>query len=465
MDLSDPAQRQAWIDDLGTVFAGRRVIAGIAPLAGLVDLVPLTRDAGADGLMFVANGTGAGPVPSADDGRVVLVEVERYPTMTEELRAHDHLVRDLPDAVRAEVDDFDPDRKAVWLVGPFVANEPIEGRDVVGGRRRSWIALEDKIVAEEIWSAVGAAQSPYRVVPADRPDLLDEASAALDAGSGVVWSGDARDGFNGGGEFVRWVTDAAEREAALAFFAPRCDRVRVMPFLEGVPCSIHGMVLPDGTAVFRPVELAILRDAGRRFVYGGQGTSWDPADRDREEMRDLVRRTGEHLRERADYRGAFGIDGVMTADGFRPTELNPRFSGGLNTLARGVGHAAFSLLQYALVAGRDPGVSTAELELWALAAMDAERVVKPLAVSDRRVVEESLEVRLSWDSERLRRDDGGQLTLVVGPSAAGTFAKLVPGRAVRPGERVGPLNVALMRFLDEELGTGFGPVEAAPDVR
>ena len=169
MDLSDPAQRQAWIDDLGTVFAGRRVIAGIAPLAGLVDLVPLTRDAGADGLMLVANGTGAGPVPSADDGRVVMVEVERYPTMTEELRAHDHLVRDLPDAVRAEVDDFDPDRKAVWLVGPFVANEPIEGRDVVGGRRRSWIALEDKIVAERSGPrappGTGSARRPPRTAP------------------------------------------------------------------------------------------------------------------------------------------------------------------------------------------------------------------------------------------------------------------------------------------------------------
>ena len=242
MDLSDPAQRQAWIDDLGTVFAGRRVIAGIAPLAGLVDLVPLTRDAGADGLMFVANGTGAGPVPSPDDGRVVLVEVERYPTMTEELRAHDHLARHLPDAVRAAVDDLRPGRQG------GVAGRPVRGQRAdrsaatwCGGRRRSWIALEDKIVAEEIWAAVGAAQSPYRVVPADRPDLLDEASAALDPGSGTVWSGDARDGFNGGGDFVRWVADAAEREAALAFFAPRCDRVRVMPFLEGVPCSIHGM--------------------------------------------------------------------------------------------------------------------------------------------------------------------------------------------------------------------------------
>ena len=50
-----------------------------------------------------------------------------------------------------------------------------------------------------------------------------------------------------------------------------------MPFLDGVPCSIHGMVLPDGTAVFRPVEIAILRDvARRRFVYGGLSTYWDP---------------------------------------------------------------------------------------------------------------------------------------------------------------------------------------------
>jgi hypothetical protein len=33
------------------------------------------------------------------------------------------------------------------------------------------------------------------------------------------------------------------------------------------------------------------------------------------------------------------------------------------------------------------------------------------------------------------------------------------------GERIGPLNAGLMRFLDEELGAGFGPVEPALDVR
>jgi hypothetical protein len=111
-----------------------------------------------------------------------------------------------------------------------------------------------------------------------------------------VWSGDARDGFNGGGNYVRWVVDRRDRATARAFFATRCDRVRVMPFLDGMPCSIHGLVLPDGTAALRPVEIAILRNAAdRRFVYGGLGTSWDPPAADRDEMRDAVRRVGAHL--------------------------------------------------------------------------------------------------------------------------------------------------------------------------
>src|ERR671920_1844814 len=138
---------------------------------------------------------------------------------------------------------------------------------------------------------------PYAVVPTDR-DALAEATRDLAGALGAVWSGDTKEGFNGGGDYVRWVRDEADQARAVAFFLPRCDRVRVMPFLDGVPCSIHGLVLPDGTAAFRPVELAILRDAGRRFVYGGQGTTWDPPDADRAAMRDLVRRTGECLRLR-----------------------------------------------------------------------------------------------------------------------------------------------------------------------
>jgi hypothetical protein len=238
-----------------------------------------------------------------------------------------------------------------------------------------------------------------------------------------------------------------------------------MPFLDGVPCSVHGLVLPDGTAAFRPVELAILRDRDHRFVYGGQGTTWDPPEADRAWMRELVRRTGEHLRRRVGYRGAFGIDGVLTADGFRPTELNTRFSGGLASMARAVDPGLFTLLQVNLVAGRETGVGVEELEAWAVPAMDAHRFCKALAMVPERVAAEPLDLAVSFDGTRLCLDEEGAWTVSLGPNPAGTFARLVTPDDHVSGTRVGHLNVALMGFLDAELGTHVGPVTAAPDLR
>ena len=131
-------------------------------------------------------------------------------------------------------------------------------------------------------------------------DALSAAAHDLDGGLGTVWSGDAREGFNGGGEYVRWVRDDWQARDASDFFAEHCDRVRVMPFLDGVPCSIHGVVFPDGVAALRPVEMLTLRttddNARHRFVYGGMSTHWDPPVADREAMRP-ARRVAARLRE------------------------------------------------------------------------------------------------------------------------------------------------------------------------
>lgn len=463
-DLADPRRRERLRAHLSGQFAGRPVICGIAPLAGMLDQVSMLGRAGARRPLLLYSSRGAGPAPADGAVHTHHVPLPTYPTMTEELRALDALVRGLPAEARARVDAYDPHREALWYVGPFVDTEPVDGREVAGGRPRTWGALEDKLVADDIWDAVGAPRSPSRVVPVSTPDELDAATRDLDQGHGTVWAADARDGFHGGGEYTRWVVSAEERREARAFFGPRCDRVRVMPFLEGVPCSIHGLVMPDGVAAFRPVELAILR-AGRRFVYGGQGTFWDPPAEDRAAMRELVRRTGEHLRERVGYRGGFGIDGVLTADGFRPTELNPRFSGGLATLARVVDVDLFQLLQTNLVAGRDPGTTAAAVEAWALPVMDACRTAQPKAVTPRSIVEESVDLPVSWDGERLRHDATGPLTVTVGPGASGAFARTDAAGALQVGDRVGPVNAAMMRLLDERFEAGFGPVEPPPDVR
>ncbi len=464
MDLADDVQRTRWREHLGGLLRDRSLVCGIAPLAGFTELVSVLEQAGARRPLVVASAVGAGPTPAPEQAEVVFLDVEPRPTMTEDLRRQDAVAHSLPVDVRRAVDAFDPDREASWLVGPYIGTAPIDGRAVVGGRPDSWVALEDKLVADQIWDAVGGVRAPS-VVVALEPEALRDASRALDEGHGVVWAGDARDGFNGGGEFVRWVATDLDAASALVFFAPRCDRVRVMPFLDGVPCSIHGMVLPDGTAAFRPVELAILRGAGRRFVYGGLGTTWDPPEADRAQMRELARRTGEHLRSTAGYRGAFGIDGILTADGFRPTELNARMSGGIASIARNVDAAIFTLLQYNLLDGRDPGVGVGDLEAWALPLMDAGRFARPVAMSARQVAADPFDVHVGWDGTSLTRswsETGWSVS--VGPSTAGTYCRLVTPPCVA-GTRVADLNVALMRFLDAQLGTSFGDVTAAPDLR
>ncbi len=335
---------------LAELYAGRPVVLGPGPVAGWTSWIQRLDRLGCRTLVLDL------PAPAT-----VLI--------TDALRTHDRLLRDLPPTAAAAVEAHDPERRGVFRTTPFVtSDEPVLGRPVTGGRPAAFLALEDKAVADRVWSGAGVPAAPSRVVPLD-PQALAEATEELRSPLGAVWTGD---GFTGGGDYVRWVDDHDDEMRARAFFAPRCQRVRVMPFLDGVPCSVHGFVLADGTAALRPVEIAVLRDrSARTFVHGGLSSTWDPPAADREHLREVARRVGEHLRAAHGYRGAFGVDGVLTDGGFLPTELNPRLSAGATLLTR-VDADFFQLLQANLLAGVDTGVGVADVEEL-VPAMDAAR--------------------------------------------------------------------------------------------
>ena len=446
---------------------GRKVILAYRYLASILPALAVLDSLGCPKPLVIARGVGTGELPVPDAAVVHMMEMPAS-SMTEEARSLERLSLSPPADVLAAVDAYDPDHEGVWWLGAIGMNVPVDGRPVYGGRPPAWAALENKTAVDEIWDAVGARRAHSEVVEVDQDPL--SVARRLDAGDGTVWAGDNRDGTNGGGDYIRWVRDDALAGSAQQFFSAHCDFVRVMPFLEGVPCSIHGFVLPDGVVPLRPMELVTLRSvAESRFLYGGLSTWWDPAEADREQMRELARRTGALLRNRHGFLGAFGIDGVLTHEGFRPTEINPRFSGGITAISRGISELPLEMLQLNLAVGRDIGVSAADLEPLLVALADRNRVGRAAAITEAVRPADSTTVSVVWnDRELLVAPDPAARSgeVVIRPTALGALIHLVPVDGVlKPGMRMASLNAALMRFADRQWGTAFGPVEIAPDVR
>ena len=455
--------------------AGRKVVVTGGPLAGLTPMVKLVRSLGAERPFALAFGMGTGELPDPDRAESLVLDVD-VPDIVSELRATDAVLADLPPQARAALARYDPDHEAVVVaLTPFCARDEIAGRRNLGPRTAASLALEDKATVDELWDAFGVTRAPATVVAA-RADALHRAARELEAGLGTVWSGDASEGLNGGSVYVRWIRpgDRGAADEATAFFAAHCRRVRVMPFLEGVPCSIHGVLFHDGVAVFRPVELVTLRRPPRpgeraelqrpTLLYAGTATFWDPAPRDREEMRAVARRVGDGLRARIDFRGAFTVDGVMTVDGFRPTELNPRAGAGLGPIGGALPALPLPLLHVAARDDADFDARPDELERLVVEAADRSRQGAAYTAVQRRFAETTVH-RIVSDGTTCRvadDDEPADATVTLGPSNVGGFVRIAPDVDRTPaGPSIAPLAVAGFAFTDAAWGTGIGPLEPA----
>ena len=455
---------QEWTRRLAAPLRGRKVIVAYQVLASMTTLVDRLEHYGARRPLLIALGIGTGPLPDPARCEIHVLDATPEATMSDSVRQVSRLAADAPPDVREWVEAYDPAGEAVWLGSPFIPPNPMLGRPVFGGRPEQFARLEDKLLCDEIWDAAQISRVAVRRVPAAGQHLL-AASQELDTGDGTVWSGDARDGVNGGCDFVRWVRTGDQAHEAAGFFAANCRRVRVMPFLVGRPCSIHGFVLDDGVAAFRPIELVQLRDVSHgRFSYAGLSSWWAPPADDRHQMREVARAVGRTLCDRVGYRGGFSVDGVLTAEGFRPTELNPRYSGGLSHLGRVVDPLPLSLLQDVVVGGGDGLVTAAELERRVVEKADADRFAHLIGVGLGVRLEQTQSVPVELAGGEFEAADGdgsaAAATISAGPAAFdGVFVltRLGPG-TIRQGQSAAPLAAAALRFADRRWGTGFGPL-------
>jgi len=442
---------------------GRRIVLTGMPVAATPRWIGQFRGLGAGRVLVVGTTLGTGDLPDPADAEWIDLDI-RASDPVDEFRHFERLAADPPPEVREAMGRFDPHGDALLLTAPFQAVTAIGGRPVVGGRRTEWVALEDKTTNDALFDRAGVDRPPCDIVAADDRRALDAAAARLDRGQGTVWAGDAREGFNGGGAFVRWVTDETQADGAQRWFATRCRRVRVAPFLEGTPCNIHGFATDDGLAVFRPVEAMTLQSADPPALhYGGAATFFDPPDADRARMRVVARRVGMLLRDEVGFLGSYTVDGVLTDDGFRPTELNPRLGAGFTPLVAGLPELPFVALHWAVAAGWPCPVAPDELEATIVAAADAHRTGGGWVPGRARWHETREHPVVVTDDDCRAAADAAEANGVVttGPrdprGRCGGFIRFTATPDATPvGLPLAPRAAAAYAWADRELGAGIG---------
>jgi len=454
---------------LERVYRDRDFVVIGGPVVGLAPLAISLRELGAKRCFLLGSAMGTGPTPDPAVAEWYTFD-QRSESVNDEFRRYESTLRALPDGARAALDRFDPHKSALAIGTIILSDVPdLDGRARYARRPRAWLELEDKVAVESFWDAAGVDRAPSAILDAagDATDLAN-AWRRLDRGDGVVLAADSRDGVHGGAEFTRWARSLDEARDGFASLRTRCDRIRVMPFLEGVPCSIHGLVLPDFVAVFRPVEMIVLRrPTSGAFVYAGVATFWDPPAGDRDALRALARRVGEALRERVGFGGLFTIDGVLGAEGFRPTELNPRIGAGLGPLAASAPELPLAALALAAAHGEPLDYRGEWLESLLVDAADRKRSGRG-SLALRLDVAETCTRRVRADASRIRESESesdANGSLVLGPGTIGSFFSYFPDPgSVQPGTRFAPWVARAFELADRLLGTGIGAVVAAPEV-
>jgi RimJ/RimL family protein N-acetyltransferase len=438
---------------------GRPVVLAGMPVAATPRWIHQLRTLGAGRVLVVGTTLGTGDLPDPEDAEWIDLDIQASDPV-DEFRRFERLAVDPPVGLTEVLDRFDPQGDALVLAAPFQAVTTLCGRAVVGGRRPEWVALEDKTANDALFDRAGVDRPPCEVMAAGDRSALDAAAGRLDRGQGTVWAGDASEGFNGGGSFVRWVTDDAQADRAQRWFAGRCRSVRVAPFLEGTPCNIHGFATDDGVAVFRPVEAITLRSADPPTLhYGGAATFFDPPEADRARMRIVARRVGSLLRDEVGFRGCYTVDGVLTEDGFRPTELNPRLGAGFTPLVGGVPDVPFVAFHWAVAAGWPCPVPADELEATIVAAADAHRAGGGWVAGQTRWRETRRHPVVVSDDGCEAAPDADEANGVItrGPSSQGGFIRFdaTPG-ATPVGPPLAPRAASAYAWADRELGAGIG---------
>jgi hypothetical protein len=399
-------------------FSGKKTIVAMGSLSDSMGLVKTVQELGARVPYILASSLGSIPtnaeVPFSLLGRSAKDSNDLF-------RKYGQKLGKLPRTVIDRLDQYDSGHKATVLMSSLYAHQTVGGRTVLANRKKEWLDLEDKTVIDSHLDRVGIDRIRSVVVASTAKSLRSKVKN-LDEGLGTVWAGDSKQGYNGGASYIRIVRDPYSFKAATRFFSDRCNRIRVSPFVEGIPCSIHGIVFKNAVIALRPVEMLVFEVARKnKFIFAGSATFWDPPPDGRKKMRDFAKRIGTYLRDQHQFLGTFTLDGIFSKNGFVATEVNPRYGAAMPVINQSIPRLPLSLLDMLIRSGKDLPFKPKELERMLLKAADSHRSIAVWCFLKKKVVSFSNH-KLNYTGRgfvRATKLDRCDAELYIGPSEVG----------------------------------------------
>lgn len=475
------------VERLREIYAETPWLTAAEFLQGGVGLCRMVKELTDKPVMAVGAASGVGHI----DESIAHLSLGMAPgtSMVDTMHKGQRLLANPPTKAQAKVDAWDPEKMA-RSIGSFTGvSGSLMGRPTFGARPERWRTLEDKLAIETIWTEAGIPVAKSRQVNVADVGAVLAAHDDLATDAGTVWAGDNSSGWHGGGAGTFWVPDRQAAEA-LVKTLDRFERIRVMPFVEGIPCSIHAMVVPDGSGgtevlSFRPCEMIVLRDlVNHRFVYGRSATFWDPKPADRAAMQDTAKRIGRQLEHEVGFRGVFTVDGVMGKEGFVPTEVNTRYGAALSCAPKTESGDTIELilLNLAVIERRFDDIDLRPLESIVRDSMDNNRagrafISSPNAPDNERtaaiVRSESGGLVVDESPDRLEpsttKNDAPEESLLAtvefGTTDGETGFAIVTFGQITPGPSAAPILIEVIEVLNEHWSLGVEGLQAAISVR
>ncbi|SHN52726.1 hypothetical protein SAMN05660350_00420 [Geodermatophilus obscurus] len=297
------------------------------------------------------------------------------------------------------IDGADPTGSGLVYAGSFTAVSTLAGRKVIGARTPAVLAVERKDIQQSLLDL------PGRIVPID--DFQP-------AGPAMVVQGIPADGVAMATSHTYLMPPHSEahprQDTVLATLRRDCRQLRIAPFHPGIPCTFYGFVTGSDVIDFGPVEALVFWDPQTwRLVAPGIVRPLPLQNADAVNARIQVHDVATRLRERAGYVGAFGVDGVLTTDGYVIHEINPRVCAGFSLLNR--------------LAPDDAPLSAVDLTLRESPEAATQALTAPLSRLAAEVSRDQTPTYRLWDDpaplgdDELRRMDRRQLAAFLTESA------------------------------------------------